>query len=160
MMDKVYERIPIVKIMKSKKIKKISIIVLLVIFVMTLKIGCPGDFDGLLKYMFHEEFPEEYEVTKRSETTLFHYLLGERKCSYEVKLSESDHDILEDKIKSTGYWRVQHPEWSSNPCLYLNDKYCDKDELENVKKIKGAGLICYATFLPNNLTLLLSCYDI
>jgi hypothetical protein len=146
--------------MKSKKLKTLSIVVLVVMFLLTLKIGCPGDLDGLLKYMFHEEFPEEYEVTKRSETTLFHYLFGERKCMYEIEISRPDNNELFSKLKGTKFWRDLHAAWKKDPCRTSPEKYCDESELQHINKVRGTGLICYANIKPSSLILILKCYDV
>jgi hypothetical protein len=141
------------------KYKVIGIVVLAVIFIFNLKIGCPGDFDNLLRYMFHEDFPKEYEVVKKSETSLFQYLFGKRECSYEIEISQSDNDAIAGKLMGTKFWRRLHPEWDENPCPYLSGKYCDENELQNISKIVSAGLICYANYRPSIRIQLLSCYD-
>jgi hypothetical protein len=87
-------------------------------------------------------------------------LFGERKCSYEIKITEKDHDVIAGNLKGTKFWRNLHPAWNEKPCPYLSGKLCDKDELQNISKVKGSGLICYANFRPSSIILLLDCYDI
>jgi hypothetical protein len=135
------------------------IVSLVIVFILNLKIGCPRDFDNLLKYMFHEDFPKKYEVIKESETTLFQYLFGERKCSYEIQISRSDNNMLASKLKGTNYWRNLHAAWKKDPCRTSPEKFCDENELEQVRRLKGTRLICYANFKPSSLVLLLNCYD-
>jgi hypothetical protein len=135
------------------------IVSLVIVFILNLKIGCPRDFDNLLKYMFHEDFPKNYDVIKESETTLFHYILGERSCSYEIKIAQSNHDMLANNLMGTKFWRNLHPAWNENPCPYLSGNDCDKNELLHINKVKGTGLICYASFKPSSIVLELDCYD-
>lgn len=139
--------------------KVIGIIVLAVMFILNLKIGCPGDFDNLLRYMFHEDFPKEYEVVKKSETSLFQYLLGKRECSYEIRISRSDNNELGSKLMGSNFWRKLYPAWKEDPCRSSPKLFCDENELEQARKLKGTKLICYAHYKPSSLILSLDCYD-
>jgi hypothetical protein len=141
------------------KYRIIGIIALVVIFILNVKVGCPSDFNDLLRYMFHEDFPKEYEVVKKSETTLFQYLFGKRECSYEIEISRPDNNELGSKLKGTNFWRNSHAKWKSDPCLTSPEKYCDENELEQARKLKGTKLICYAHYKPSSLILSLNCYD-
>ena len=141
------------------KIKWISIVLFVIAFILNFKVGCPGDMNKLLKTMFHEDFPANYEITRKSETSLYKYLLRDVKCSYEIKISVKTHDMLNNNLKGTKFWRNLHPEWNKKPCPYLSGKPCDENELQNIVKMEGDGLLCYANFRPSSLNLSLECYN-
>ena len=148
--------------MKSK-IKWTSIFLLAIAFILNIKVGCPGfiksDFNKLLRTMYHEDFPINYKIIKKSETNLYQYLFDKRKCAYEMQITRKDNNNLADKIKGTKFWRNLHPDWNVDPCKKSPQPFCDEDELQHILKLDDRALMCFANFGPRSLVLVLKCYD-
>lgn len=141
--------------------KKISIILIALSFffmaILNLSIGCFQDRDFLLKQMFHKDFPSNYVLEKKSESTLLDILRGKGSCSYDIKISQKDFNNLHEKIVGTKFWKKSHPSWSAKPCKNLSDTICDPNKIENIQVLEKTGLICFATAYPRNFTVKLSC---
>ena len=142
---------------------KIIIVILMMMFlafivILNLNVGCFQDREFLLKQMFHEDFPANYVLINESESTLLDFLYGNGSCAFDVMLNEKDHQILQERIVDTKFWKKSHPSWGANSCKNLLKTSCDVNKMENTQILEKTGLICFADFYPGSFTVELSCH--